>query len=67
MNSQLEMFESDKKAQIAQVGNALADIYKASYVPRFAQYMPSEPSMSDRYRSECGDSVGNSSAVRKAT
>ena len=67
MNSQLEMFETDKKAQIAQVGNALSDIYKASYVPKFAQFMPSEPSLSDRYRSESEDAASNSSAVRKAT
>lgn len=28
------------------------EIYRASYVPRFAQFMPSEPSLSDRYRSD---------------
>jgi len=61
------MFETDKKAQIAQVGNALSDIYKASFVPKFAQFMPSEPSLSDRYRSESEDAASSSSAVRKAT
>ena len=46
------------------MAHALHDTYKASYVPEFAKNMPTEPSLSDRYRQ---DADINSLATRKGT